>query len=647
VNETTTNTVTATGAFDDVDASAATDSDSATVTAHDCTITITKSPSVGDVCTGSDTLVTYTITVTNNSDLFDWTGDVVDDVLGDVALDVTIEAGDSVTYYPTHTVNETTTNTVTATGAFDDVDASAATDSDSATVTAHDCTITITKSPRAESVCNGSTVTYDYSVTNNSDYFTWSGTLSDDVLGQINGAITLDPGETEYFSAVGEIVGEVINTATASGAFDDVDASTATDSASATVTGYTCRIIVEKVTIPSGASQQFTFTGDLSGSIGDGGSLYLDVLQPGTYDTSETVPGGWDLTDITCDDADSSGSATPVGPGGTGTATYQVALGETVTCTFTNTERSMVNVLKLTDGLEDPAMIWTFKLYTGPDGFDSGTLLATDNTPPALLDFGGLKLDPSQTYTLCEENVAAGWTSEWKIDTDNDGIADTIVNPYNPNADDVPPQDLGNRCFDFGAGTSYTLTPGETLVFEVNNSFPGGEPRTPGYWKNWNACTGGNQVQVAANNGGPDEGWYTLDDLLNNPGFLIGDMVLNGVWDDDQFKFDSPQHNDCIEAVRILDKSDAKTGRKKANDAAYELATALLAAKLNLAAGAETCSAVQTAVNSAQTLLDNINFTGTGDYLGPRVSGPKVALRNQALALAYTLDQYNNGNLCP
>ena len=53
-----------------------------------------------------------------------------------------------------------------------------------------------------------------------------------------------------------------------------------------------------------------------------------------------------------------------------------------------------------------------------------------------------------------------------------------------------------------GSGTELPLTPGETLVFEVDNSYPGGEPRTPGYWKNWNACTGGGQYDNAMRNGG-------------------------------------------------------------------------------------------------------------------------------------------------
>src|SRR5688572_31742536 len=51
-----------------------------------------------NVCIGSDTEVEYTITVTNNSTFFAWTGGVEDDVLGALATGVTIAAGDSVTY---------------------------------------------------------------------------------------------------------------------------------------------------------------------------------------------------------------------------------------------------------------------------------------------------------------------------------------------------------------------------------------------------------------------------------------------------------------------------------------------------------------------------------------------------------------------
>ena len=83
------------------------------------------------------------------------------------------------------------------------------------------------------------------------------------------------------------------------------------------------KIIVEKQTLPDGDPEQFTYTGALAGSIGDGGTIEVAVA-PGTYTTTETVPAGWALTSIVCGDADSSGDKT------TGVATYKVAPGETV-----------------------------------------------------------------------------------------------------------------------------------------------------------------------------------------------------------------------------------------------------------------------------------------------------------------------------
>ena len=77
---------------------------------------------------------------------------------------------------------------------------------------------------------------------------------------------------------------------------------------------------------------------------------------------------------------------------------------------------------------------------------------------------------------------------------------------------------------------------------------------------------------------------------------------------------------------------------------AYGLAARLLAAELNLSAGAQTCQAVVDAVNAGQTLLADVNFDGTGSYW----KGGKnaKALRAEANAVAATLDAYNNGELC-
>lgn len=88
-------------------------------------------------------------------------------------------------------------------------------------------------------------------------------------------------------------------------------------------------LVVEKRTIPGGDPTAFPFTGDLAGSIGDGQQIVSSVT-PGAYATTESVPAGWSLLDIACDDSDSSGDL------GTATASFQVATDETVTCVFTN-----------------------------------------------------------------------------------------------------------------------------------------------------------------------------------------------------------------------------------------------------------------------------------------------------------------------
>ena len=53
-------------------------------------------------------------------------------------------------------------------------------------------------------------------------------------------------------------------------------------------------------------------------------------LQPGNYAVQEPAAAGYDLTGITCDDSDSTGSIA------NREATFRVGSGEHVTCTFTN-----------------------------------------------------------------------------------------------------------------------------------------------------------------------------------------------------------------------------------------------------------------------------------------------------------------------
>ncbi|MCP4379325.1 MAG: isopeptide-forming domain-containing fimbrial protein [bacterium] len=100
-------------------------------------------------------------------------------------------------------------------------------------------------------------------------------------------------------------------------------------------------IIINKVTDPAGAPDQFDFTGALGDfTLTDGGSQTFNTLQIGTYDVTESVPAGWSLDGIVCDDP--SGGTTVSDP----TAEIDLALGETVICTFTNTPTGDVTIEK-------------------------------------------------------------------------------------------------------------------------------------------------------------------------------------------------------------------------------------------------------------------------------------------------------------
>jgi hypothetical protein len=118
-------------------------------------------------------------------------------------------------------------------------------------------------------------------------------------------------------------------------------------------------IVVEKRTVPAGASGSFTFAGDAPGDISDGQQIVVTDLWPGTYTATESVPVGWDLTSISCDDGDSTGDLA------TGTASFVVDAGETVTCVFTNS--TGCTALELTG-----ATVTTSVLYEGCPSITAG-----------------------------------------------------------------------------------------------------------------------------------------------------------------------------------------------------------------------------------------------------------------------------------
>jgi hypothetical protein len=382
-----------------------------------------------------------------------------------------------------------------------------------------------------------------------------------------------------------------------------------------------------------------------------GGTATVTDDQIGLGESLTAGAGPWEFTDT--DSHTCSTSADDYGADGTysateeNTATVTASNGQTdsddAETTYT-CEAGFVDLLKTTNGVVDATMSWSFKLYGGPDGFGTAELGSgsTFGDADGVLEFGDPALSPDETYTVCELGIPAGYTSFWQVDVDGDGTFVTVV-PYNPDANNVPSEDLGNRCVDFGADTNLPVTVGKTIHFKVDNTQPGGDPRTPGYWKNWNRCTPGGQAANADRNGGYAEGFWLLEDVLNPTigGGITWDDILNDTF---LVVIDS-----CEEAVEILDQrvvnvnGNVGDGKKLASDGARTLAMHLLAAQLNFGAGACTTQTVLDKALEAETLLDKINFDGTKTtaYLTS-----KSADYAYALQLAKYLDQYNNGMYC-
>ena len=105
-------------------------------------------------------------------------------------------------------------------------------------------------------------------------------------------------------------------------------------------------IIVEKQTDPNGLTDSFGFTAasPLSPStfslLDNGTRTYANII-PGTYTVDEDAKDGFLLTSITCLDPSGNSAGDPT----TRRATFRVAAGETVTCTFNNQQTHNVVVL--------------------------------------------------------------------------------------------------------------------------------------------------------------------------------------------------------------------------------------------------------------------------------------------------------------
>ncbi|OGZ95066.1 MAG: hypothetical protein A3I44_00985 [Candidatus Sungbacteria bacterium RIFCSPLOWO2_02_FULL_51_17] len=119
-------------------------------------------------------------------------------------------------------------------------------------------------------------------------------------------------------------------------------------------------VVVQKVTDPADSEETFEFQfGDEDMfRLGDGDKETLDVVA-GTYEIMEDVPPGWALTDSSCVyDGESVGEETSNGERVT------VEAGDTVVCTFTNTQNGSITIEKeiLSEDDADQATLFGFAM---------------------------------------------------------------------------------------------------------------------------------------------------------------------------------------------------------------------------------------------------------------------------------------------
>ena len=176
-------------------------------------------------------------------------------------------------------------------------------------------------------------------------------------------------------------------------------------------------IIVDKVTNPSADPQSFDF--DAVGSGYNDFSL-TDVATPNdqalipvpdAYSVSETVPGGWSLATPVCisslGDTESAGS-------------LELDAGETITCTFTNTEKGHVIIEK--NATPDSSQVFTFNNNFGSPHPPTFTL--TDDSTPGFPSYDA-EILPG-TYAVSEDSVA-GWQSPESATCDDGSPVSAIV----------------------------------------------------------------------------------------------------------------------------------------------------------------------------------------------------------------------------
>ncbi|ULG68419.1 prealbumin-like fold domain-containing protein [Marinobacterium sediminicola] len=120
------------------------------------------------------------------------------------------------------------------------------------------------------------------------------------------------------------------------------------------------KVLVDKVTYPSGDEQYFDFTSSFGPfELQDASPLFdSGLVVPGIYNVAEVGEAGWDLTNYYCSD-------------GSDPSAIDLAPGETVTCTFENTKRGQIIITKVVEGNNALNLAGDFYYDSGVGSFDA------------------------------------------------------------------------------------------------------------------------------------------------------------------------------------------------------------------------------------------------------------------------------------
>jgi uncharacterized repeat protein (TIGR01451 family) len=244
-----------------------------------------------------------------------------------------------------------------------------------------------------------------------------NGATSEDVLGQ-----------------GGELIGKLVHLG-----IDDEVTLTFVNAQSMGPLPNTGRIIVDKVTLPTGDAQTFAFTP----SYGPAFSL-SDTSDPndsglveiGTYSIAETAVAGWDLTDLSV----SGIASTPTIDRSTGTVKFDLAKDETARVTFTNTKRGSITVIKDAipiDGTGYSDQVFTFR------GDALGSFTLVDDGPQGSSDRITFNDLMPGDYQIIEQSIA-----DWTLN---------FINCIGADSTDLQP-DVSGIIVHLGEGESATVT---------------------------------------------------------------------------------------------------------------------------------------------------------------------------------------------